>query len=605
MFNISEELKKLPEKSGVYLMKDENEIIIYVGKSVNLKSRVRQYFQESSQVTSVKTRYLAVHIKSFEYIVTETEVEALILENNLIKKNRPRYNILLKDDKTYPYIKITNEMFPKIVKTRKVVNDGGKYFGPYTSSFLMSETMELVNTIWPIRTSKKVLPRDIGKGRPCLNYHIGKCKAPCAGFISEEEYSIFIKEAIGFLEGKYDDLIKTFKVQMLEASEQLNFEKAANLRDKITSIKALTENQNVENTELIDQDVLALAILGEDALMQIFFIRSGKMIGRESIFLEGASGESREEILGSFLKQFYSDLSFIPKEILIEEELKEREIIEKWLSDLRGFKVNLVKPQRGDKKRLLDMAAKNAVLTIEQFAEELKRQNDRTKGAMKTLEKTLGLINLSRIEAYDISNIQGTDSVGSMVVFEEGRPKNNDYRKFKIQGVVGTNDYAMMAEVLYRRFERYLKEDEKWTTTPDIIFIDGGLGHVNIAKEVLKDLNLEIPIAGMVKDENHKTRGLIYGGKEIAIKGDLFKLITRIQDEVHRFAIEYHRKLKRHTTLKSVLEDIEGIGQTRRIELFKKFGDIENIKKASIEELLQTKSMNKKTAESVYEYFNK
>ncbi|MCL1924749.1 MAG: excinuclease ABC subunit UvrC, partial [Defluviitaleaceae bacterium] len=414
MFNIQEELKKLPEKPGVYLMKDENDITIYVGKSVNLKSRVRQYFQESSQAVSIKTKYMAMHIKSFEYIVTETEVEALILENNLIKKNRPRYNILLKDDKTYPYIKITNEMFPKIIKTRKVLKDGGKYFGPYTSGFLMNETMELIHTIWPIRTSKRVFPRDINKGRPCLNFHIGKCKAPCASLITEEDYNIFINEAVNFLEGKYEHLIKTFTAQMIESSQNLNFEKAASLRDKINSIKSLTENQNVENTDNIDQDVLALAVSGKDALVQIFFIRAGKMIGRESIFLEGVSGESRANILSSFLKQFYSSLSFIPKEILIEEDLLEKDIITKWLSDLRGFKVNLINPQRGDKKRILDIAARNAILTIEQFAGELKRQNERTKGAIEELEKALNLENLTRIEAFDISNIQGTDSVGSM-----------------------------------------------------------------------------------------------------------------------------------------------------------------------------------------------
>ena len=605
MFNIEEELKKLPSKPGVYLMKDENEIIIYIGKSVNLKSRVRQYFTESAKAVSIKTRYLSSNIKSFEYIITETEVEALILENNLIKKNRPRYNILLKDDKTYPYIKITNEEYPKIIKTRKVLNDGAKYFGPYTSGVLMNDSLSLINTIWPIRTSKKVLPRDIGRSRPCLNFHIGKCKAPCAGLISKEEYNIFINEAKGFLEGKYEGLLKKFKSEMLEASENLNFEKAASIRDKMNAIKALTENQNVENTNEVDTDIIALATSEEDALVQIFFVRSGKMIGRESIFLEGISGESNSEILTSFFGQFYSELSFVPREILIEEELSEKEILEDWLSNLRGFKVSLVIPKKGDKKRLLEMAKKNAVLSIEQFKEELKRQNNRTKGAIETLGEILGIENLNRIEAYDISNIQGTDSVGSMIVFEDGRPKNNDYRKFKIKGVMGVNDYAMMQEVLYRRFENLLNKKEKWISMPSLVLIDGGIGHVNIAKEVLNDLDINIPIAGMVKDENHRTRGLIYEGEEISFKKteESFKLITRIQDEVHRFAIEYHRKLKKHTTLKSVLDDINGVGPKSKAALFKKFGSTENIKKATLEELLETKGVGKKTLQSVYEFF--
>ena len=606
MFNIEEELKKLPNKPGVYLMKDENEIIIYIGKSVNLKSRVRQYFTESAKAVNIKTRYLSSNIKSFEYIVTETEVEALILENNLIKKNRPKYNILLKDDKTYPYIKITNEEYPKIIKTRKVLNDGAKYFGPYTSGFLMNDSLSLIHTIWPIRTSKKVLPRDIGKGRPCLNYHIGKCKAPCDGLISKEEYNIFINEARGFLEGKYEGLLKKFKSEMLEASENLNFERAASIRDKINAITALTENQNVENTNTSDTDIIALANSDEDALVQIFFIRSGKMIGRESIFLEGVSGETSGEILTSFFGQFYSELSFIPREILIEEELLEKEVLEDWLSNLRGFKVSLVTPKKGDKKRLLEMAAKNAHLSIEQFKEELRRQTNRTKGAVTQLGEVLGIGELDRIEAYDISNIQGTDSVGSMVVFEEGRPKNNDYRKFKIKGVMGVNDYAMMQEVLYRRFENFLNQKEKWHTKPSLVLIDGGIGHVNIAKEVLKDLGIDIPIAGMVKDESHRTRGLIYKGEEITFKksDESFKLITRIQDEVHRFAIEYHRKLKKHSTLKSVLDDIKGVGPKGKAALFKRFGSTEDIKKASLEELLETDGINKKVATAVYEFFS-
>lgn len=605
MFNISEELKNLPQKPGVYLMKDANENIIYIGKSINLKNRVRQYFQESAQ-QNLKTKMLASQISSFEYIVTTNEVEALILENNLIKKNRPRYNVALKDDKTYPYIKITKEMFPRVIKVRQVNKDNAKYFGPY-SHLVANETLEIIHSVWPVRSSKKVLPRDLNKGRPCLNYHIGKCKAPCIGLISEEEYLQIISEIGGFLESKYEDLLKNLTKQMETAVEDLNFEKAATIRDRIEAIKNLSQKQNLENTSNQDQDVIALAKNEGDALVQIFFIRNGKMTGRESIFLTGVDLLTNSEVISSFIKQFYSEISFVPKEVVLEEKIEDREVISNWLKSLRGSSVNIIVPKRGNRSKLIELASKNANLTMSQFGQELKRQKERTTDAVSEIAKILGIDKITRIEAYDISNTQGYENVGSMVVFEDGRPKSSDYRKFKIKTVKGSNDYLSLQEVIQRRFKRFLEtKDNSFIKTPDIIFIDGGKGQINATVEILNNLNINIPVAGIVKDNLHRTRGIIFNDKEINFpkNSETFRLISRIQDEVHRFAIEYHRKLRKQTTITSVLDEIKGIGATRKSALFKKFSSIEGIKKATLEDIENTEGFNKKSAKAVYDFFN-
>ena len=605
MFNIKLELQRLPQKPGVYLMKDTHDKIIYVGKSVNLKQRVRQYFQESSY-HNIKTKMLAAQIASFEYIITETEIEALILENNLIKTNKPRYNIALKDDKTYHYIKITASMYPKVVKTRTVLNDNAKYFGPY-SDFVARETLELIHNIWPIRTSNKVLPRDINKTRPCLNYHIGKCLAPCIEGVSEADYNQMIGEVIRFLEAKYEDLIKSLEQEMQQASEHLNFEKAATLRDRIVAVRSLNQKQSVENVSNTDQDILALAHHQNEALVQIFFIRGGKMTGRESIFLDGAEYLSKEEALASFIQQFYSEMSFVPREIILASDITNKETLTTWLKNIRGSGVKILVPQKGDKHRLAKLAEKNATVTLEQFGQELKRQQERTVGATQAIATALGMAQIHRIEAYDISNTQGTGSVGSMVVFEAGRQKTSDYRKFKIKTVEGPDDYASLREVISRRFKRYLeKKDENFSKLPDAIFVDGGKGQVSSVQQTLDALGITIPVCGMVKDEFHKTKALLYQGEEILFPktSEAFKLITRIQDEVHRFAIEYHKKLRKESIITSMLDEIEGVGTVRKNALFKTFGSIERIKSATLEELEAISGFNKKVAEKIFRHFN-
>lgn len=598
-------------------MKDEADTIIYVGKSVNLRSRVRQYFQESSS-KELKTKTMVNNIKSFEYIVTDTEIEALILENNLIKTNKPRYNILLKDDKTYPYIKISiNESYPRVYKVRSLQKDNAKYYGPYTSGFVIRETLGLIHKLWPLRTCYKKFPRDLNKSRTCLNYHIGKCKGPCNQFISEDEYGKMIDEVIEFLNGNHEGLIKIFTNQMEEASLNLKFEKAAVLRDKIKSIKALSEKQKIDTIGSDDQDIIAFARAHNEALVQVFFIRGGKMTGREHFMLNGVESMSRSEVMTAFVQQFYSETTFIPKDIILEVDILDKEVIVKWLSSIRGYNVNIVVPQRGSKLKLIELASKNAIITLEQFGEQIKRDKNRTEGAIEEISNALGIsFKLDRIEAYDISNTQGYESVGSMVVFENGKPKNSDYRKFKIKGVLGPNDYASMEEVIARRFKRYIQENEefkinsssnfKFLKLPNIIFVDGGKGQVSAVEKVLKSLDINIPVCGMVKDDNHRTRGLLYKGEEINVvkNSEAFKLITRIQDEVHRFAIEYHRKLRSKGTIKSVLDNIEGIGPSRKMALLKKFGSIEKIREAKIEELIKVDGMNKSSAESVYKYFN-
>lgn len=617
MFDIKEELKKLPERPGVYIMKDANEHIIYVGKAKILKNRVRQYFQDSLN-HSPKVISMVKHIKSFEYIVTDTEVEALILENNLIKKHSPKYNIMLKDDKTYPYIKLTvNEMFPRLYMTRRHEKDKAKYFGPYTSSSAIKETIDVILKIWPLRKCIKKFPRDFGKERPCLNYHIGQCLAPCSNAGLKEEYDKMIEGVIDFLNGKHTEIIKNLEKQMAEASENLEFEKAAELRDKIISIKKLMERQIIENMSADDRDVIAFARADDETLVQVFFIRGGKMTGREHFLLNNAGGVSRSELITDFVKRFYGGTSFIPKEIVLQERLCDEEDILKWLSFIKGQKVFAAYPKKGEKLRLIELAAKNAIITLEQFGEEMQREKKKTFGALEEIKNALGVdFELNRIESYDISNTQGVDSVGSMVVFEYGRPKRSDYRKFKIKTVFGADDYASMNEVISRRFLRYIKENDenddnfmkgKFNKLPDMIFLDGGKGQINTVNSALSELNISVPVCGMVKDDKHRTRGLIYNNREILFDShsEGFKLITRIQDEVHRFAIEYHRKLHRKNQIKSVLDDINGIGKIRKKALIKHFGSIEKIRYASLEEIKSVESMTEASAQAVFDYFKK
>lgn len=614
VFDIQEELKKLPQKPGVYLMKDENGHVIYVGKAVNLKNRVRQYFQSNRNQT-VKTRSMVPNIKEFEYIVTDSEMEALLLECNLIKKYHPYYNILLKDDKTYPYIKVTvQEQFPRIFITRRMTKDKAKYYGPFTDVLAMKETVETLHKLFPIRKCKKVFPRDIGRERPCLNHHIGQCIAPCSGKVSEEEYQGYIKDAMDFLEGKHEGILKKMEQEMMEAAENMEFEKAASLRDKIRSIKSVAERQKMSNMGLGDVDVIAFVRAFEECLVQVFFIRSGKMTGRENFTLTAFEEQSRGEILTAFVKQFYSGTAYIPKEIILQEALveEEAELIAEYLSERRGSKVTLTVPVKGEKHKLVELAHKNAMLFFEQFGEKLKREEQRTKGAMEELRQALGLPGeLKRVEAYDISNTQGFESVGSMVVFEDGRSKNSDYRKFKIKTVVGPNDYASMKEVITRRLNHALKEKTEgktssFTRLPDLILMDGGKTQVHAAEEVLMAFGMDIPVCGMVKDDKHRTRGLLFHEEEIHIPltSEGFKLVTRIQDEVHRFAITYHRKLRDERNLHSVLDDIKGIGQVRRKALMHHFGSIEKIAEAEVADLLEVEGMTIPAAEQVYLFFH-
>ncbi len=614
MFDIQEELKKLPNKPGVYIMKDKKDTIIYVGKAINLKNRVRQYFQASSSAQNPKVKNMAPNIKSFEYIVTDNEVEALILECNLIKKHTPKYNVMLKDDKTYPYLKLTvNEPFPRLFITRVHKKDKAKYFGPFTSGYALKEILDVVYKIWPLRKCSKKLPIEGKKERPCLNYHIGQCKAPCNDLISKEEYEKMIEEIISFLNGKSGFILKKMEQQMLDYSSNLEFEKAAEIRDKINSIKRLDERQKITGAPGEDQDIIAFARAHNEALVQIFFVRNGKMTGREHFMMYGVDTLTRAEVTTEFIKQFYSETTFIPKEIIVETDVLEKDILISWLSKVKEQNVIITTPQKGEKLKLVQLAAKNAILELEHFGEQLKREQQKTIGALKEIQNALGISNtIERIEAYDISNIQGFESVGSMVVFENGKSKSSDYRKFRIKSVLGPDDYASMEELITRRFLRYKKEKEqsdnltaKFLKLPDIIFMDGGKGQVHSAEKVLRDLNINIPVCGMIKDDRHRTRGLIFNNEEIflPISSEGFKLITRIQDEVHRFAIEYHRKLREKKQIKSVLDDIPGIGNTRRKALLRHFGDVNKIRDASIEELAAIDSMNTKAAEEVYKFF--
>ncbi len=619
MFDIEEELKKLPARPGVYIMHGENDEVIYVGKAVSLRNRVRQYFQ-SSRNKGVKIERMVTHIRRFEYIVTDSEMEALILECNLIKEHRPKYNTMLMDDKSYPYIKVTlGETYPRVLFSHRIKKDNSKYFGPYTNSGAVRDTLELIRKIYKLRTCNRNLPKDTGKERPCLNYHIHQCNAPCQGNISPSEYMQAVEKAMELLNGNYGNVIDMLKEQMMFHSERLEFEKAGEYKELISSVRKVAEKQKITNGDGEDRDVIALAREAEDTVVSVFFIRNGKLIGRDHFFLNTAEGDEENQILSDFVKQFYSGTPFIPKEIMLQYSIEDEELVENWLSSRRGSRVHFLVPQKGTKEKLVELAFENASMVLTKDKERLKREEGRTIGAAKDLAELLGIPDAYRIEAYDISNISGTDSVGSMIVYEKGKPLKNDYRKFKIRYVAGPNDYASMEEVLSRRFRHGIAEREQnsaegldetegsFTRFPSLIMMDGGRGQVNIALKVLGEMGLDIPVCGMVKDDNHNTRGLYYNNVEVPIDrhSDCFKLITRIQDEAHRFAIEYHRKLRSKGQVRSILDDIEGIGPARRKALLRAFTSVENIKDAEIEELKAVDTMNEAAAVSVYEFFHK
>ena len=585
MFNLEEELKKLPDKPGVYIMHDKIGTIIYVGKAVNLKNRVRQYFRASTKHTA-KIKRMVSNVDYFEYIITDSELEALVLECNLIKEHSPKYNTMLKDDKTYPFIKVSvHEAYPRVIFSRKMKHGTGRYFGPYTSAGAVKDTIELLCKLYKIRTCNRVLPRDIGKERPCLNYHIGQCSAPCQGYISQEDYKKSIDEVIDFLGGSYKKIIDGLTSQMMEASEKMEYEEAAKYRDLIASVKQVAQKQKITADDSADRDVIACASDGTDAVVQVFFIREGKLLGRDHFHMSVAEGDGKSEIISQFMKQYYGGTPYIPNVIMIQEEIDDSDIIADWLSKIKKRKVSVVTPKKGDKEKLVELAYKNARMVLIQDGEKIKREQQRTTGAMEEIAGWLNIPNIRRAEAYDISNTNGIESVGSMVVFEDGKPKKNDYRKFKIKTVKGPDDYKSMREVLTRRFKRAIEGSSGFDIYPDLIMMDGGRGQVNIALEVLDQLglNVEIPI------DTHS---------------EGFKLITRVQDEAHRFAIEYHRSLRSKAQVSSVLDAIEGVGPVRRKALMKHFQDIDKIRNASVEELCRADGITETVAVNIYKYFH-
>ncbi|MBR3769724.1 MAG: excinuclease ABC subunit UvrC [Lachnospiraceae bacterium] len=619
MFNIQEELKKLPDQPGVYIMHDSRDVIIYIGKAVSLRKRVHQYFQPSHD-EGIKKAQMVKQIARFEYIVTDSELEALVLECNLIKEHRPKYNTMLRDDKTYPYIRVTlGEDFPRVLFSRQQKKDKSRYFGPYTSAGAVKDTIEMINKLYQLRTCNRNLPRDTGKERPCLNYHIHQCDAPCQAYISKEDYRERIDAALEFLNGNYTGIIKSLEEKMLQASEDMEFEKAIEYRELLGSVKQIAQKQKITHTNIEDKDIIALAKDENDAVVQVFFIRGGKLIGRDHFYMRIGTEEHRTQILTTFIKQFYSGTPFIPREIILPQEIDDREILENWLAERRGSKVYIRIPQKGVKEKLVELAQKNARLVLNQDKEKMRREEGRTIGAVKEIEKLLDMKGIVRMEAYDISNINGFETVGSMIVYEKGKPKRSDYRKFKLRTITGPDDYASMHEVLTRRFTHGMSEQQElkekdlseeygsFSRFPDLIMMDGGRGQVNICLQVLEELGLDIPVCGMVKDDNHRTRGLYYNNIEIPIDthSEGFKLITRIQDEAHRFAIEYHRSLRSKEQVHSVLDDIPGIGPSRRKALMKKYQSLDAIKAASVEDLMDTESMNEKAAQAVYEFFHK
>lgn len=651
MFNIQEELKKLPDKPGVYLMKDANGEVIYVGKAVSLKNRVKQYFQ-SQAGQSPKVQVMVQRIAEFEYIVTDSELEAFILECNLIKKYKPRFNVLLKDDKTYPYIKVTmNEEYPRILMTRRVEKDGAKYFGPYASAAAVRETIDLIKRIFPVKTCKKILPRDIGKGRPCLNYFIYRCLGPCQGDVDKEQYRSAMKDICSFLGGKQEEILKKLEKEMNEAAEAMDFEKAARLRDKINSIRLVSEKQKVLSTAMEDQDVIAFAREQTDACVQVFFIRGGKLIGREHFIFEGIDFAEDGELLGSFVKQFYNNAEFIPGEIILQEDIEEKESIEKWLGEKRSARVRVTVPRRGEKRQLVEMVSRNALIALRHFRERLLTEGSASGEALEKLAEMLGLEDAPhRIEAYDISNTGSTEVVASMVVFEGGKPAKKQYRRFRMKTVDIQDDYASMQETVYRRLkragagqERHAEEqdevqevqdevqveervevkhkgqyegqyegqtdgqaDDSFSRLPDLVLVDGGLGHVNAVRKVVEEFGLDIPVYGMVKDDRHRTRGLVGPGGEMDLSRDLvvLRLVTAIQDEAHRFALEYNKKLRKKRITVSVLDQIEGIGAKRKKALIKHFGSVSRIKEAGVDDLAAVEGISRSMAEKIYAYFH-
>lgn len=606
MFDLEEELKKLPDLPGVYIMHDDIDTIIYVGKAVNLKNRVRQYFRENTKHTA-KIRQMVSHISYFEYIITDSELEALVLECNLIKEHSPKYNTMLKDDKTYPFIKVTtHEAYPRVFVSRDIKHGTGRFFGPYTSSKAVNDTIELLCKLYKIRTCNRRLPKDTGKERPCLNYHIGQCSAPCQGYIDEETYRKAIDEVIEFLNGNHTKILGNLMDSMKECAQNMQYEEAAKYRDLIGSVKQVAQKQKITTDDNADRDVIACASDGNDAVVQVFFIREGKLLGRDHFHMAVAQGDGISEILSQFIKQYYGGTPYIPNVIMIQKEIEDADVVAAWLTDIKKTKVKIITPKKGDKEKLVELAYKNAQNVLLQDTERIKNEQKKTIGAMTEIAKLIGLPVIKRAEAYDISNTNGVESVGSMIVFQDGKPKKNDYRKFKIKTVKGPDDYKSMKEVLTRRFKRAIEGSKGFEIYPDLIMMDGGRGQVNIALEVLKELGLSIPVCGMVKDDNHNTRGLYYNNKLIAIDthSEGFKLITRIQDEAHRFAIEYHRSLRSKQQVHSILDGIEGIGPARRKSLMKHFLDIEKIRQASVEELMKADGITKNIAQNIYRYFH-
>lgn len=618
MFDIEEELKKLPAKPGVYIMHDEADTILYVGKAINLHNRVRSYFRKIHG-RGPQIEKMVQQIARFEYIVTDSELEALVLENNLIKENSPKYNTLLKDDKTYPFIKVTvSEEFPRVLFSREMKKDKSRYFGPYTSAGAVKDTIELLNKLFKLRTCNRVLPRDLGQERPCLNHHIGQCLAPCQGYISQEEYRKRVDQALDFLGGNYNMILKDLEKKMQDAAEDLNFEEAIRCRDLFESVKSVSQKQKITHSDGEDKDVIAMAQDEQDAVIQVFFVRGGKLIGREHYYMTNVSGLPRRDILQQFIQQFYAGTPFLPRELMLQEAVDDMEVLEQWLSSKRGSRVYLRVPQKGTKEKLVELAGQNAALILSKDKEKIKREEGRTIGAVKEIAALLHLEHISRMEAFDISNISGFENVGSMVVYEKGKPKRSDYRKFKIKTVSGPDDYACMKEVLTRRFVHGMEEREEltakkmdaeygsFTKFPDLLLMDGGKGQVNIALEVLKELQINIPVCGMVKDDNHRTRGLYYHNQEIPIDkhSEGFKLITRIQDEAHRFAIEYHRSLRSKTQVKSVLEDIPGVGEARRKALMRHFKSIDEMKNATVEQFSAIPEIPENIARGIYNFFH-
>lgn len=618
MFVFEEELKKLPKEPGVYIMRDKNDAILYVGKAINLRNRVRSYFRENIGRGPAIDQMVSL-IARFEYIVTDSELEALVLENNLIKEHSPKYNTLLKDDKTYPYIKVTmGEDYPRILFSRTMKKDKSKYFGPYSSAAAVKDTIELLNKLYQLRTCNRNLPRDIGIERPCLNYHIKQCLAPCQGYVSKEEYRQQVAGALEFLNGNYNMILKDLEEKMKAAAEQLEFEEAAKYRDLYNSVKLVSQKQKITDSVGEDKDIIALYQDEAEAVVQVFFVRDGKLIGREHYYMTHVSENNKPGILEDFIKQFYAGTPFIPRELMLQYEIDDAALIEKWLSERKGSRVYIKVPKIGSKEKLVELAAQNAKLVLNQDREKLKREEGRTIGAVKEIATLLDLPGINRMEAFDISNINGFENVGSMVVFEKGKPKRSDYRKFKIKSVSGPDDYACMREVLTRRFQHGMEESKElaekdleqeygsFTKFPDLLLMDGGRGQVNIALSVLEELRINIPVCGMVKDDNHRTRGLYFNNVELPIDthSEGFKLITRIQDEAHRFAIEYHRSLRSKTQVKSVLDDIPGVGPARRKALMRHFKSLEEIKNASVKEIMEIPEMNERIAQEIWRFFH-